>query len=310
MQGFSKYRPKLQIKAVVPVLIIIIFLLLLFVFSIKKTMTFRNSNPSSGKRSFAELWENQDYPSIIKLTEKIRNHNPVDESALLFEAMSYFYLSTEQITSEEKEYCLNQSIILFRKLMALTDDPAVLRMAGYHLGKAYVLKGPYYADIAILLLQEAALEKDNNYNDIDSYLGEASFQLGDYKMALDYFTQASETDNGAGLQFRIAEVAAMAGEFSRAIEAYKTGIKTTNNQLERETALYKLGKLYYDMKRYQNAQESLEEYVLYNKANTEAYFMLGEIAWHKGDNQRARQYWVQCTRIEPGYRPALNRLYN
>lgn len=302
--------PNNRLRILIPLVIFAVIIVILLGLSFRKTLNVREFLPTGGKRDFSTLWNNRDFKKILTHTERILSRNPSDETALLFDAMSSFYLSSEQITRKEREYYLERSIRTFRKLMALTDDPAIKQLAHYHLGKAYVWKGPEYADIAIILLKESQESNNPRYSDIELFMAEAYFQMSEYDLSLEYFRKSSTKSDSPELQFRLAEVAALTGEYSTAVEAYKTGIKSTNNQLERETALYKLGKLYYDMKRYSLARETLEQYVSFIKTDPEAYFFLGEIAHQMGETQRARQYWVQCTRIVPGYRPALLKLYN
>ena len=179
----------------------------------------------------------------------------------------------------------------------------------YFLGKAYVLKGFYYSDLGVKYLEEVE-KKGFEQPDIYEYLGEAYFSIQDYNRALTYLIMASRDFPSNKINLRIADISLISGQIFQAVEYYQKVINLTNDQTQKEEGLYKLGKLYYDTEKYDEAESVFLEYLALNNDNIEVHFWLGEIYFYLGDNQKARKEWFNCTYIDPKYKPALHRLYD
>lgn len=258
--------------------------------------------------NLVRLWNLQDYGSILDLTEENLTVNPMDAYSLIFSGFAGYHMAISQISVDEIDFYLNEAILNLRKALILEDIPKK-ELVYYILGKSYLYKGKFYADLAIKYLNKAM---DEGYENQDSYefLGEAYSYLGDYDQSIIYYETALEKFQSDRLYLKIAEDSFKFREYDKAAEYYSILIDRTRDESLRKKGLFQLGKLYYDIKNLSKAEETLITLTDLDPKNAEAYFLLGEINYFNQDRKSARAYWHQTLRIEPEHRGARLRLYN
>jgi tetratricopeptide (TPR) repeat protein len=254
------------------------------------------------------LWNLQDYDSILELTGTSLEINPMDPYNLIFSGFAGYHKAISQISVDEVNVYLNQAILDLRKALILKDIPQI-ELVYYILGKSYLYKGKYYADLSIKYLQKAM---DEGYENQDSYefLGEAYSYLDDYEKSIQSYETALKKFQSDRLYLKIAEDSFKFGEYDKAAEYYKILIEETSDESLRKKGLFHLGKLYYDIKNLKRAEETFITLTDLDPTVAEAYFLLGEINFLNQENQSARSYWHQTLRIDPEHRGARLRLYN
>ncbi len=258
--------------------------------------------------NLVRLWNLRDYGSLLDLTEQSLAVNPMDPYSLIFSGFAGYHLAISQISADEINFYLNKSILNLRKALILDEIPQK-ELVYYVLGKAYLYKGRYYADLSVKYLKKAM---EAGYENQDSYefLGEAYSYMGDFDQSIYYYEQALEKFQSDRLYLKIAEDSFKFREYDKAASYYITLIDRTRDESLRKKGLFQLGKLYYDIKNLDRAEETFTALTELDPANAEAFFLLGEISFFKQDRTSARSYWHQTLRIDPEHRGARLRLYN
>jgi tetratricopeptide (TPR) repeat protein len=232
----------------------------------------------------------------------------LDRVALLFAGYARFYLAISRLSAEERNLDLDYSIKHLRLLLARGGTPHPEKV-NYILGKAYLLKGAYWADQAIYYLR---LSLDAGYLADDSYefIGKAYSQLGDPEEALFWYREAAETHPTDRLLLTLGEEAFKLGMYDDAADYYRKSITETRDESLKKRGLSQLGQLYYDVGNYSMAREVLENLVSMEPGNQNYQFLLGETYHELGLEREARIAWHAVTRINPGHVGALHRLYD
>ena len=160
-----------------------------------------NSHPSD--ENLLKLWNSKEYAAILSITEKSLEVSPMEPYSLLFAGLSSYYMAVSQISAQEERFYLDRAIVSLRKLLILDQIPkeGIVR---YILGKSYLLKGRYYADLALENLQKA---RRAGYENADTYeyLGEAYSLLGEFEQSIHFYEKALELYDSDRLYLKIAE---------------------------------------------------------------------------------------------------------
>ncbi|MDC7239961.1 MAG: hypothetical protein PQJ50_06330, partial [Spirochaetales bacterium] len=196
--------------------------------------------------NLVRLWNLQDYSSLLNLTEQSLAVNPMDPNSLIFSGFAAYHIAISQISADEINYFLNRSILNLRKALILDDIPQK-ELVYYVLGKAYLYKGRYYADLSVKYLKKAM---DAGFENLDSYefLGEAYSYMGDYDMSISYYEQALEKFQSDRLYLKIAEDSFKFREYDKAASYNRILVDRTTDESLRKNGLFQLGKLNYDIK--------------------------------------------------------------
>jgi len=258
--------------------------------------------------SISDLWEDGKYAEVNLIAEEKLLANPMDMDALLFAGYSSFYLAISRLSTEERTVDLDNSIKHLRLLLARGGTPNEERV-NYLLGKAYLLKGAYWADQAIHYLQ---LSLDSGYLADDSYefIGKAYSQLRESDQALVWYQKAAEAHPTDRLLLTLGEEAFKMGYYDDAAMYYRQSIKETRDESLKKRGLSQLGQLYYDVGNYSMAEGVLESLVNMEPGNPNYQFLLAETYHELGLEHEARNTWHAVTRINPGHVGALHRLYD
>jgi len=263
------------------------------------------SQPSD--MNLVRLWNLQDYSAILSLTSETLEKNPMDPYSLLFSGFAGYHKAVSQISAEEVNFFLNSSIIHLRKALIIEDIPKK-EIIYYILGKAYLLKGRYYADLAVFYLNEAL---SLGYENADTYefLGEAYSYLGDFEKSIVHYEKALDMFQSDRLYLKIAEDCFRNGLYNKSAEYYKILISETRDESLKKKGLFQLGKLYYDIKNLKMARDTFSELTELDPTVAEAHFLLGETYHMLGEPAEARSEWLRTVRIDPEHRGARLRLY-
>jgi tetratricopeptide (TPR) repeat protein len=265
-----------------------------------------NANPSN--QNLLELWESRNYSSILSITENNLGLTPMDPYSLLFRGLASYYTALSQISAQEERTYLDHSIISLRKLLILNNVPKK-EIVYYTLGKAYLQKGTYYADLALKYLQKA---QNMGYENSDTYeyIGEAYSILGNFDQSIRFYEKALERYDSDRLYLKIAEDCFNYGKYDKSAEYYNILIAETQDESLKRKGLFQLGKLYYDIKNLVKARETFEQLNDLDPTSVDAHFLLGETYHFLGDETSARSEWHKTLRIDPEHRGARLRLYN
>jgi len=258
--------------------------------------------------SISDLWEDGRYGEVSSIAEDILLEHPMDRDALLFAGYSKYFLAISRLSAEERNSDLDDSIKHMRLLLARGGTPHPERV-NYLLGKAYLLKGTYWADQAIYYLKTSL---DAGYLAEDSYefLGRAYSQLEEPVQALSWYQKAAESHPTDRLLLTLGEEAFNLGRYDEAADYYRQSIKSTSDESLKKRGLSQLGQLYYDVGNYSMARGVLESLVSMEPGNQNYQFLLGETYHELGYEKEARSVWHAVTRINPKHVGALHRLYD
>ena len=265
-------------------------------------------NSQLSDQNLLELWDSRDYSRILDLTEKNLELNPMEPYSLLFSGLSYYYSALSQISTQDERTYLDRAIISLRKLMILDNIPKE-EIVYYILGKSYLLKGRYYADLALEYLGRA---KDMGYENADTYeyLGEAYSVLGNFDKSISHYEKALELYDSDRLYLKIAEDCFNYGMYEKSADYYMILISETADESLKKKGLFQLGKLYYDIKNLTRARDTFIQLIELDPTGVESHFLLGETYYYLDDISEARSEWHKTLRIDPEHRGARLRLYN
>lgn len=259
-------------------------------------------------KTLTELWNEGRYAEVLSITEEILATDPMDRDALLLAGYSRFFLAISRLSTEERNADLDASIRHLRLLKARGDTPNPERV-DYVLGKAYLLKGVFWADLALGYLMdslEAGYQSDDSYE----FIGRAYSALGDLENAHQWYEKAAENHPTDQLLITLGEEAFNLGLYDDAVRYYLRAIEGTKDDSLKKRGLSQLGQLYYDVGNYAMAREVLENLVSMEPGNQDYQFLLGETYHQLGMKQEARKAWFAVTRINPRHVGALHRLYD
>ncbi|AEJ61384.1 Tetratricopeptide TPR_2 repeat-containing protein [Spirochaeta thermophila DSM 6578] len=260
-------------------------------------------NEETMSQSLRSLLEAGDYIALKDETEEILEENPIDQHALLLNAYANFMLGMGEIEEEQRQEFFDASIVAFRKLLILR--PLTPEIA-YMLGKAYFHKGEFYADLSSYYL-DYALAKGYEAADLLEYLGLSAAREGDYSKSSEFFLRAKDQGKDSPLlDLALARSLIELGDYDRAHDLLSPLAEQSNREYQVE-ALLLLGELHYRAQRYEDARDYLEKLVQIQES-AEAYFYLGEIASHAGDQIKARSFWRKALQINPNHLLSLERL--
>jgi len=292
-------------------LMLLPFAALLYLAISKGALLFREKSNLLGDRDdvkIAELWELGSYAEVAAVAKEKLEEHPLDRSALIYAGFSHFHLAIARLSEEERNLDLNMAIAYLRLLKALgdTNNPG---QVDYILGKAYLIKGVYWADLAAEYLQ-ASLDSGYKSDDSFEFMGRAYSMLGNVEKALFWYELAVETHPTDRLLITLGDESFKLGRYERAVEYYERSIDTTKNEELKSRGLLNLGQLYYDVGNFSMAKEIFEKLVSIEPKNQDYQFTLGEIYYQLGMNTEARNAWLAVFRINPKHVGALHRLYD
>ena len=255
--------------------------------------------------SVEELWKAGLYLELAEAAENILMKSPLDTNALLYAGYARYYLTLSR--PELRIPDLDIAIRHLRQLLAIEKIANTEKIA-YVLGKVYLEKGIYWADLAeeyLLMAYAGGYVPD----DLFEYLGRTYALLGKPETALDWYREASKRHPTDRLLLALGKEASKLGRYNDAEVYYIQAIAESRDDSLENRGLLQLGQLYYDVGNYQKAREVLERLVSREKNNVESLFLLAETCFAMDLPREARQYWLAVVRLVPDHYDALRRLY-
>lgn len=305
-----KYKKKKSSRRYILIIILIIISLSAFLVASKRNIQLisKIQDDPVEKNELERLWAERDFNKIYNLTNAKLEENPLDKEALFLYGASLYYLGNSRISTEERMELLDQAIFSLRKLRSISGK-LYNEQIDYLLGKAYLGKGQFYADLSILHI-EASIEAGYVNKDSYEYLAEAYSLVGKYEESLYYLEKVLESSPNDRVFLKIAENSFQNADYNRAEQFYIKALESSQDELLVKDVLFQLGTLYYNLKNFVQAEKVLSQYLEIDYNNRDAHFMLGESYFYMGDLSSARKEWRRAERIDPYYRPVLVRLYN
>jgi len=258
--------------------------------------------------SIMDVWNQGRYAEVAAIAEDRLAEEPLDRDALLFAGYARFFLAVSRLSAQDRNSDLDAAIGHLRLLAARGDTPHPERV-DYILGKAYFLKGPYWADLSSRYLQ-AALDAGYQADDLYEFMGQAQSALGNLDAAMEWYELAAENHPTDRLLLTLGSEAFQLGRYDDAVRYYRRAIEGTRDDSIRKRGLSQLGQLYYDVGNYTMAREVLESLVEMDRNDENTMFLLAETYHELGLDDEARTTWFAVTRINPRHVGALRRLYD
>jgi len=307
--GFGYNKRRRTRRALIVLLVLAVAALITYLAIRRGIGLFRAGTENIGNAvSISELWYDGQYADVVGISEEILRDNPVDRDALLLAGYSRFFLAISRLSAEERNADLHASIRHLRLLKALGGTPNPERV-DYILGKSYLLKGDYWADLALRYLT-ASLDAGYQSDDSYEFIGKAYSALGELDSALHWYEKAAESHPTDQLLLTLGEKAFNLGRYNDAAAYYIRAIESTRDESLKKKGLSQLGRLYYDIGNYALAREALETLVEMEVGNQDYQFLLAETYHELGMDVDARRTWFIVTEINPRHVGALRRLYD
>ena len=295
-------------RLIISVLIISVTITALF-FGIRFLLTKYAEYPTLSKVYAA--WDNQDYPLVTELSDKIISSSPSDGTAWAYKGYALFFLSISENDNSTARSYLEDAIIALR--MALRNAPSSLvPQVQYVLGKAYFHRNflsayHYYSDLAVYYLTEA--EKNGvTADDIPEYLGMCYAQLSMPAESIAAFSEALFIHDSDELRFAIAEQY-MKNDQNDTAKQYLYRIKTnTSDETLQIKACMLLADIYISEECYTDAYNEYQFILEKTPNNADAYYGIGIIYEKQGETAKARAEWRKALKIQGNHKGALAKL--
>ena len=254
--------------------------------------------------SYSEMWEKKQYSKIIDYGNTVLDKNPMDRNTLIFTGYAYFYQGISILDMEERNACMEKSVVMLRK--ALLTDGRDNTNVMYVLGKAYYHLGYYYCDLAVKYLSEA-LRKGCDSRDIYEYLGLAYSKLDMSDHAVENFEKSLEVNPSDVLTLTLAQEYIKMGNLDKA--GYYLDKAGTDNAVLKEKKLILQGQRYLGLAEYDKAIEHFNKVLELNPGSADAYYYIGEVYEVKGDMQKAKAQWRKAYNLNPDHHKAKLKLF-
>ena len=254
--------------------------------------------------SYSEMWEKKQYSKIIDYGNTVLDKNPMDRNTLIFTGYAYFYQGISILDMEERNACMEKSVVMLRK--ALLTDGRDNTNVMYVLGKAYYHLGYYYCDLAVKYLSEA-LRKGCESRDIYEYLGLAYSKLDMSDHAVENFEKSLEVNPSDVLTLTLAQEYIKMGNLDKA--GYYLDKAGTDNAVLKEKKLILQGQRYLGLAEYDKAIEHFNKVLELNPGSADAYYYIGEVYEVKGDMQKAKAQWRKAYNLNPDHHKAKLKLF-
>ncbi|MDR1143806.1 MAG: tetratricopeptide repeat protein [Spirochaetaceae bacterium] len=265
---------------------------------------------AGAKKNLLEFWTAGSYGEAYEKSREGLAKNPLDPFFLTMNGFSSYQLALTQISGAGSLVYVDECIWSLRKVLLEKNADKDGRIR-YVLGKAYYLKGPEYADLAVRYLEEAKAAR-YDAGDLGEYLGLAYSALKDYRKSIEALTGSlNPRDEGADSDLLLLYIAQsyMGLEDWDAARAYLKRCAEQSRDTDivvKSTIL--LGKVLFNSGDSDGALAALESVLETGGENAEASFEIGEIYASRGDTIRARAAWRRAYRADPNYAPVLSRL--
>lgn len=256
--------------------------------------------------SIIELWQAQEYETLLAAADVELRREPFDETALTLRGFARFYLAMREVDSEARQNYLIGSVQDLRRVMLL-PDPVFARQTHYILGKTYFHRGLYFYDSAIFHLRQARAA-GLEHLDLLEYLAIASRDLGDTEASANYFREAIARGDESIHRVTLADLLIEERQHSEADLLLAQAIERTNDITILQHGLLSLGRSQRAQEFYDQALETYGRVLEINPASADAHYGLGEVYFAQGSSDLARFQWREAVRLDPNHIESLQRL--
>lgn len=293
-------KKKIAIRRILSVLLVILAIAAL---GISVALTGKISHTDNSRA--LSLWRDSDYQSVYTLALKNLEKAPLSGFWLTMKGFSAFQLASAQVTAEETETFIDQAIFALRK--ALLDDKLNDPRVYYVLGKAYFLKGEFYADVSINYLEKA---RQMGYEPLDlaEFLGLSYSRTGDYQKSIEAFTRALGDYPSDLLLLALARNYTALDDTMNSSAYLLRCIDQTKDVDIKNQARIQLGVNYIKDGEWAAAQVVFSAVLSDDEQNAVAHYHMGEVFQGLGDSVKARSEWRKALRIDPSHAPSRERL--
>jgi len=250
--------------------------------------------------------ENGNYTVVINDGTPLLSKKPYNPRLLRYLGEAYYYISSN-LTGNEKDEILAQSIRLLRKSFVLSEEHVIPKYY-FILGMAYFDRGAKYYELAAKYLTQAI---KNGYVNDKSYeiIGLCCYRLKVYDSAISYFKKAMEVSKKDITRLFLASSLKEKRMYKSALEEFDYLIKNTSDDAIREEALSQSAWIDFQEERYGEAKIKLDKVLKIDSNSDFAHYLLGCIYEKKGDIISARKEWRTALRINPKNIDAIKKLY-
>lgn len=294
-------KKKIAIRRILAVLLVIIGLAALAITTIFITKIIHTDNSRA-----LSLWRDSDYQAVYVISIENLEKSPLSPFWLTMKGFSAYQLASAQVTAQETETYIDEAVYALRQALLerkRDDDPRV----HYVLGKAYFLKGEYYADLCINHLEKARLM---GYEPLDlaEFLGLSYSRIGDHQKSIESFTRALGDYPSDLLLLALAKsYSALEDTMNSSAYLLRCIDQTKDIDIKNQARIH-LGINYIKEREWTAAQEVLDAVLADDEQNAEAHYNLGEVFQGLGDSVKARSEWRKALRIDPSHAASRERL--
>ncbi|MDR2073661.1 MAG: tetratricopeptide repeat protein [Spirochaetaceae bacterium] len=261
------------------------------------------------KRELLRNWETGSYSEVYEKSRDKLAGKPMDAFFLTMHGFASYQMAVSQIKNAGALEYINECIWSLRKVLLEknTDQEGRLR---YVLGKAYYVKGPLYADLAVKYL-EAAKSVSFAAGDLSEYLGLAYVAVKDYRKSIEALSASLKPQDEANSDLLLLSIAQayMGLEDWDSARAYL--IQCAERSKDAGIVLksrFLLGKVLNSLGNTDEAITTLNAVLETGGESAEVAYELGEIFASQGDTTRARAAFRRALRADHTYLPAQARL--
>lgn len=261
-------------------------------------------------KNLKQSWSEYQYEKVYEISREILQDDFFNNTALIYNGYSAFYLAISQLDSATVQNYLDESINSLR-LALLSAKKHSKPQIEYMLGKAYFYKNSvnsyYYSDLAVKYLDSA---KKHGYkaDDLSEYLGLSYASLGKTMESIHEFTDALLVRESDFLLLSIAEQYKKMGQAQTSMQYLFRIIKNCKDEELVIKSRNLLGNIYLEEKKYSEAKAEFEEILKLNKNSADAYYGLGLIYENQGDLIKARSEWRKALKLHVNHSGALEKI--
>ncbi len=316
--GYSKYlyKPKKRSKKLLILAVIFLFLVggaiysIFFVdFMAIGSKLIENYRLIFNDFSFIEKnLDEGNYTVVINDGTPLLDKRPYNPRLLRYLGEAYYNISFN-LTGNEKQDALFQSIKLIRKSLVISENIKVVPKYYFILGMAYFnLNNVYYYELAANYLIKAL---ENGYKEIKSYeiIALCFYRLKLYNKSIEYFKLAQQYNPKDINRLFLAAAYKEVGKYESALKELNFLINNSNDDAIKEEALCQSAWIDFKEKRYNEAREKLNIVLQMNKNSDYAHLWLGNIYEKEGDMIAARKEWRTALKLNPKNIEAIKKLY-
>lgn len=266
------------------------------------------NNRRDSKQEIESYFKQKNYDAVLQWSEKQLKEDPYDPFSLIMKGFASFYKGVSVSSLEQRYQYMNDAVFSLRKASHKNTSPFTPQL-NYVLGKAYLQKGKFYADLAIKYLRKS-LDQGYLADDTYEYLGLALSKFNQFEESVYFLEKAADIHYSDYLVLNIGRLYYQLKDYKKAKEQFHRVIKADNSKEAVIEGRHFLGEILIEQKNYEEAMQQYIKIIELDEDNADALFFIGEIYYNQGNIAQARAYWRKTLRVAPAHRGAKERYYN